>query len=203
MQRLLAEEFERQGWTYDLATVPRILEEVSQTGTGDPQRLAAQVPADFLARSGTTRAQVADAIGRAIGGKVLEIERDAGTTLVFNDHSITLGAGAHVSGGNLNTGSQVVVQANSDKADVLTAVAALVTAGLQGEWSPEAASELAQLIDSRADITVEDVRDTTVQAAEEVGSEPGRVQTLLTQIATGAMSGALGTGISAGLGSLF
>ena len=202
MQRRLAEEFERRAWSYDLATVPTILDEVERSGTGDAEKLAANVPGEFLARTGATRAEIADAIKRAIGGKTLEAEPESSTTLIINNHSINLGPGASVSGGNLNTGRQIIVQSGSDKSDILEAVAALVGSGLQGEWSAQAASELAQVIDSRADIAVDDVVEASSRAAKDADADPGRIKALLTQIATGAVSGALGTGITAGLGSL-
>src|SRR5450759_3368134 len=43
MQRLLASEFERHGWTYDLNVAPAILDEVERTGIVEPDRLASKV----------------------------------------------------------------------------------------------------------------------------------------------------------------
>lgn len=72
IQRLLAAEFERRGWEYDLSLGSAIAEEIVRTGTVDPPKLARLAPHDFLAKARTSRSAIADAIGAAVGGVELE-----------------------------------------------------------------------------------------------------------------------------------
>jgi hypothetical protein len=95
------------------------------------------------------------------------------------------------------------VQASASKDDLLAAVSTLVRGGLSDDWNDNAAQQLAQVIDGRDDITIEDVRDAARAAAEAEQAEPSKVKALLTRISVGAVSGSLGTGIVAALGALF
>lgn len=97
-------------------------------------------------------------------------------------------------------GTQVVVDVNADRGDVLAAVEALVRAGLVGEWNPAAAVELARVVDERSDVSVDDVRELTVKVVEAEKPTSARVKEFLASVATNTISGALGAGISAGLG---
>lgn len=68
IQRLLASEFERRGWEYDL-TVGRVIAGGMREagGSASPAALGRLVSKGFLARAGATRADVVDAIARSIG----------------------------------------------------------------------------------------------------------------------------------------
>lgn len=202
MQRLLASEFERHGWPYDLDTVPGILDEVERVGVVEPDRLAAKVPAEYIDRVGATRADLARAIAAAIGDRELSIETTTTITIQDNRYSINVAAGARISGGTFNTGSQISIQGDSPKDDILDAVATLVTAGLGGEWNIEAVEDLARVVAARDDVTVADVQQRTLAAAKEAGTEAGQVKGLLTQIAAGTATGVLTTGVTAALGAL-
>ncbi|HEX3518854.1 MAG TPA: hypothetical protein VHT29_07460 [Solirubrobacteraceae bacterium] len=200
MQRLLATEFERHGWTYDLNTVPAILDEVERTGTVEPHRLAANVPTEYIERVQATRADLVDAITSAIGGRALATETRNTLTIHDNRYSIKFDAGAHISGSTLNTGSQISIQGDSPSEDILDAIATLVSAGLGGEWNVEAADDLAEMVAGRADITPEEIQRRTLAAA--AGADASQVKELLREIASGTISGVLGTWIVAALGSL-
>jgi hypothetical protein len=202
MQRLLASEFERHGWTYDLNVAPAILNEVERAGIVDPERLATKVPAEYIERVGATRADLVDAIACAIGGLELKVETQNTLTINDNRYSINVAAGAQITRSTLNSGSQVSIQGESPKDDILDAVATLVTAGLGGEWNVEAADDLAQLVAARVDITPEEIQRRTLAAATASGADAGQVKELLREIAAGTISGVLGTWIVAALGTL-
>jgi hypothetical protein len=68
MQRLLAEEFERRGWEYDLSTGRAIVDEITRFGSVDAHALAQVVPGGFLARARATRRDIEDAIVTALRG---------------------------------------------------------------------------------------------------------------------------------------
>lgn len=206
LQRALAAEFERQDWPYEHDVAPALLDEIERSGATDGHALAGRVSADFLDRHGIARQQMALVLDRTLGGKTVERERSVVTSLVINDnrHAIQIGDHAQVTASALNAGgNQLVIQANTSKHDVLAAVSALVRDGLACEWNAEAARDLNKVIDARADVTIEDVREIATEAARVEQPESGRVKALVTKISTGAISGALGTGIVAALGALF
>ena len=202
MQRLLAHEFERRGWSYDLVTVPTILDEVQRVHVVEPERLAETVSAEYLERVGATRVDIAGAIKDAIGDR--ELVAETTTTMIVNDHrySINFGTGAQVTGSSLNTGAPISVQGGSPKEEILDALATLVTAGLGGEWNTEAADGLAQVIAGRGDISSRDIQDRALAAAEAAGTDRGRARELITQVASGTVSGVLAPWIIAALGQV-
>lgn len=205
LQRRLATEFEQQGWPYEHAFAPALFEHIERLGTADGATLAQHLSADFLHRHGITRERMGRVLDKAIGGQTLERDAPSQTRLVFTDnrYSIQIGDHSPVSNSTPNTGNEIIVQANASKDDLLAAVATLVSGGLCGNWNDDAAQQLAQVIDGRDDITIEDVRDAARDAAEAAQAEPSTVKALLTRISVGATSGALGTGIVAALGALF
>jgi hypothetical protein len=75
IQRLLAAEFERRGWEYDLVVGRVISEEIAREGQFDASRLVRLVPSEFLARARATRAEVTDAIAKALSGLTPSTER--------------------------------------------------------------------------------------------------------------------------------
>jgi hypothetical protein len=203
LQQQIASEFERNGWTYDLTTGRMLVEAIERSGGADAEALAGVVPHDFLVRNDTTREAVAAAIDRAVGGKSVQREAAQPTTLVINDnrYSMKLGAGARIDSSNVNVGgTQIVVDVNVDKGDVLAAAETPIRAGLTGEWEPSAAAELARVMSERGDVTVEEVRELTKEIVEaEKPAETG-IKAFLADLAANAIGGALGAGISVGLG---
>jgi hypothetical protein len=207
LQRLLAGQFESRGWEYDMNLGADIAEEVGRRGLVDPPGLAGRVSGTWLARNRTTREDVAAAIERAIGGRTPEPEQHPATVLTVynNDYSLSMAPGSTISGGQVNVGgTQINIQADVSKDEVLAGIGALVRAGLDGGWNPEAAGALAAAVDARSDIGFEDVEGVVVEAAEAASEPPdeGRIRGMLRSIAEQGVGGALGTGISAGLGWL-
>jgi hypothetical protein len=197
----LAAEFEKRGWEYDLTTGRSVLG-AAEAGESDPSAVARRVPGEFLARNRVTRPEVAAVIERALQGQaVREEERPA--TIVIEDHSYNVNlAGAQLSHSNVNVGpgTQINVDASARKDDVLAAVAALVAAGLAGDWNGEAARGLATAVDARDDITVAEIQEATTEAVKAQAPRQGRVRELVERVATSGLGGVLATGISVGLG---
>jgi hypothetical protein len=207
MQRLLAEEFERRGWQYDLSVGRGIAERAERDGEIDGTKLAGTVSTTWLAKNGVRRGELAAAIGTALTGRTPTSDQPTPTVLnVYGDtYSLHMESGAQITGGQVNVGgTQINIQAGGDRADVLAGVGALIRAGLDGNWNSDAAGALAAAIDARDDIGFEDVEGVVVEVAE-AGSEPpdkGRIRGMLRSITEQGLGGALGTGISAGLGWL-
>jgi hypothetical protein len=203
MQRLLAAELARRGWDYDLTTVPAILDEVEHAGTANPERLAGRVSSEYLNRVGASRADVADAIEQAIGGRTLTPPPAApGGVTIDQRNSINIGAGAQITGGNINTGSQISIRNDSPREDVLDALATLVTAGLGGEWSTEEADDLSRVLAGRDDVNGDDIQQRTINAATKSGADHAQIKALLTQVGTSTAVGVLTPAITAGLNHL-
>lgn len=204
LQRRLASEFSKRGWSYDMDTVPAILEDVQARGLVVPARAAEAVPRLFLDRNGTTRDALAEAISAAIGGMTIASPQSAITIITSNDNRHQVNVGGDITGGVVQTGGQqIVAQTDSSKEDVLAAITALVRAGLSGHWDGEVARDLGEVIDSRSDVTIEDVREVATDVARQTDADPGRVKTLVTEIATEAAGGTVTAGILAALGMLF
>jgi hypothetical protein len=205
MQRLLATEFERHGWDYDLSVGRDILEEAERRGEVDGTALAKRVSAEFLARNGASREDLAVAIESAIGGRQLKREAEQ-TTIVINDnrYQVNLSGGSQIKSSKLNVGdgTQINVDVKASKENVLAAVEALLRSGLTETWNADAARDLASVIDEREDIDVEDVREITTEVVRAEQPKQGRVRTMLNEIAVSGLGGALSTGISSGLGEL-
>jgi hypothetical protein len=193
LQRLVAGEFDRQRWEYDLTIGQTLLAEIERSGEVNAARLAERLPAEFFHRNRTSRENVVAAIERAVGGRSPK-RREAAATLVFADnrrYEVKLGRGAQINN-NLE----------ASKEDVLAAVEAMLGAGLAGDWNQDAARDLAAVIESRDDLDFDDVREITAEVVRAEQPKQGRVKELLGKIATGGLGGALGTGISTGLGEL-
>lgn len=206
LQRRLASEFAAQGWSYEHDLAPALLDSVERGGAADGETLVRRVPADYLDRHNIAREQMVRVLDRALGDQTIEAGSGGTTSVVINDnrYSISVGAEASVSNSQLNTaGNQLVVQAETSKEDVLATAIALVRAGLTGDWNDAAARDLGEVIDSRADIDIEDVREIVRQVVEEEKPEKARIKELVTKISTSAISSALSTGIIAALGTLF
>jgi hypothetical protein len=206
LQRRLAAEFAAQGWPYEHDLAPAVLDSVERGGAADGETLVRRVPADYLDRHRIAREQMVRVLERALGGQAIEVGSSAATSIVINDnrYSISVGPGASVSGSQLNTaGNQLIVTAETSKDDVLATVMALVRAGLTGDWNEAAARDLGDVIDGRADIDIEDIRELVRQVVDDDKPEKRRIKELVTKISTSAISGALSAGIIAALGTLF
>jgi hypothetical protein len=206
LQRRLAGEFVAQGWPYEHDLAPALLDSVESDGASDGAALIRKVPADYLDRHGIAREQMVRVLDRALGGQTIEAGSAAATLIVINNnpYSINIGDAASVSNSQLNTaGNQMVVQAETSKEDVLATAMTLVRAGLTGDWNDAAARDLSEVIDGRADIGIEDIREMVRQVIEDDKPEKGRVKALVEKISAGAITGALSTGIIAALGALF
>jgi hypothetical protein len=205
MQTFLAAEFDRQGWQYDLDLGPALITEIEKRGSVEPEALADAVPATFLQRNRTTRENLAAAIARAIGDRT-PVQRKEVATLVFQDqsHNVTISGNAQVHGSNFNLGdgTQFNVSVGGQREDVLAALAALLSAGFGGEWNEEAAAGLAQVIQARDDIDLDDVRETTAEVVKLEEPPASRAREMMEKIATAGLGGAFGTGITAVLGQL-
>jgi hypothetical protein len=205
LQSLLAAEFDRQGWQFDLTIGRKLLDMIGAQGQVDGLRLAETLPAEFFSRNRTSKELVGSAIEGAIGGRSVAAEpTPAATITIDNRYQVNVGQGGQISGSNLNVGDgvQINVDVNASKEDVLTGVEAVLRGGLMGEWNDDAARALASVIESRDDIDFEDVRRVTTEVVTVEQPKQNRVKELLGRIAAGGVAGALGTGLSAGLGEL-
>jgi hypothetical protein len=203
-QRLLAAEFERQGWEYDLTVGREIAQRAERSGVVDAAGLARLAPREFLDRNSATREDIAGAIERALGGRAVRKD-ERPTSIVINNQTYQVDlAGAQITRSNMNIGpgTQVNVDASGGKEDVLTAVATVVAAGLAGDWNAEAVRELGAAVAARDDIAVEDIEQATADAVEAQQPNQGRVREMLRQIAVSGAAGLLTTGVSAALGGV-
>lgn len=204
MRRLLAEEFDRRGWAYEPSVVSGIVEAIEWCGEVEPERLAQKVPLLFLERNHASRDTVVRAIQQTLGG-VSPTSAEMAAMLIINDqrYSLNMAADAQITGGNVNIGStQINLQNNASKEEMLAAVGALVRAGLNDGWNSDAATALAGAIEARNDIAFEDVQRVSIKAVEEQEPTQGRAKELLAKVAVSGAGGALATGISAGVGEL-
>jgi hypothetical protein len=198
LQALLAGEFESRGWEYDMTVGADLVGEVERRRAVDPATLAAKVSGTWLARNGATREELTAAIERAIGGRVPRVADGAPVTLILNDnrYQLNMAEGAQIAGSQVNVGgTQINVRADSPKEDVMAGVAELVRAGLRDQWNPQAAGDLAGLVASRGDVTVEDVEAAVQEVVAEESPDPERAKGMLRKIAEQGLGGALAVGI--------
>ena len=195
----LAAEFEARGWEYDLVTGKAIAERAERDGRIEPTSLARAVPNGFLQRTSVTRDQLEAAIEHAVGGHGLRVEERAPVTLVFNNdnrYQLNMGARAQIAGSQVNVrGTQINVRVDSPKEDVMASVAELVRAGLREEWNPEAARELAGVVDTRDDVTPEDVESVVKEVIAKESPESRSPKRMLQAITEQGLGGALTVGI--------
>lgn len=83
IQRLLAEEFERRGWSYDLGTGRRIAEAIAGSDSVDLSALASSVALRSLARTAPKRADVAAALANVLGRVPVERGGKSGMRILF------------------------------------------------------------------------------------------------------------------------
>lgn len=204
LQRSIAAAFDAQGWEYDLSVGPLLVEAAKRGGEADPVKLARTLPKTFFDRNRVSRDAVAAVLERAVGGHKVEEEAAVSPTIVIggNNYQLNVGAGASIvdSNVNLGEGTQINVTSDGDKEDVLLAVEAIVRAGLLGDWSDNAGNDLASLVAGRTDLTYEDVQAVALEVAKKEQPTKERVKGFLARIAASGISGALATGLTAGLG---
>jgi hypothetical protein len=205
LRRLLAGEFGRRGWEWDIAEGGALVEAIVDSGHVDPQQLAQRVSGTYLQRIGAERADLADAIQTAVGGRVPGGEEERlPVTLIFrndNRYQLNMGAGARIADSQVNVGgTQINVRVDSPRDDVVAGVAELVRAGLRDEWNPDAARELGQVVDARDDVTLEDVESVVKDVVAEESPDPERAKGMLQEIAESGLGGALPVGIVKAVG---
>lgn len=204
LQTAIAAEFERQGWEYDLNVGRGLVARIEQTGEVDAPKLAQHLPSTFLERNGVTREVVAMAIARALGGRT-PVREEASATIVIADnrYQVNLGAGARITGSNLNVGdgTQLNIHASASKADVMAAVEAILRSGLVGRFNAEAARELASVLEQRSDIGLDDIQTVTTEVIDARQPDQGRAKEFLNDVAVAGLGGAFGTGIAAAVGA--
>jgi hypothetical protein len=204
LQRLIAATFNSQGWEYDLAVGPQLVEGIRARGRVDANQLVQILPATFFERNRVSKDLVATALESALGDRTFEEEARVPTTLVIggNNYQMNVGEGASVVNSNLNVGegTQIVASADADKQDVLLAVEAIVRAGLAGEWNEDAAEDLAMVVSDHSDLDYEDVQRIASEVVKTERPTKQRAKELLARIAANGLGGVLATGITAGLG---
>jgi hypothetical protein len=115
-----------------------------------------------------------------------------------------MGPGAQIVNSQVNvSGTQINVRADSPKEDVMAGVAALVRAGLNGDWNTDAARELGAVIDAREDVGLADVEGTVAEVVAEESPDPGRAKRMLQSITEQGLGGALAVGIVKALALAF
>lgn len=199
----IAAEFDRRGWPYEPGLAERLLADL-QSGTSlESAVLAQRFPADYLDRNNIDRGQLTAALADLDG--LTFVAAPSTQTLVVNDnrYQVNLSDQAQINSSNLNLGgSQINVTVETQKQDVLAALRLLLASAFAGDWNDAAFIDLAQLIDKRGDITVEEIRSLTAEAGVEQQADAGRIRQLLDKVAAGTLTGVLTTGLSAGLGQL-
>jgi hypothetical protein len=206
IEATLAEEFGAQGWDYGLGVSRALAAGLTEGSAVSPAALAARVPAGELERIGIARADLEAAIERSIGAHVVAVApatQPLSITINNQRYDLEVSGNASIDGSNLNLGgTQVNVDVDVDRNEVLAGVEALLRAGLAGRWDRGAAEALAQLIATRGDLSAEQISELTQEVGRAERPEPGRIRALLEKVAVGAATSTLGQGLTAGLGLL-
>lgn len=200
--RLVAAEFDRRGWEYDLTIGQTILDDIERVGYADPPSIAQRLPGSFYRRQGTTREVLESVIARTIGHFRLE-SRDASSqvTVVTDNRSYKVSITGSASDTNINLGDgrQANVTISADKSEILLAVETLIVGALSDGLDADLARELANTIQLRDDVTAADVHEVALAAV--VAKLPKRhaaIQ-LARDIVAAGLGGALGTGIASAI----
>lgn len=194
--------FKGQGWLLEQGLLPPVIDEIEKQGPADGAALAAVISGDYLDRHGISRAQMATVLGQALGGRSLDSEpAKQSTTVIYDNRNSIQINNSQVSGSQLNTGQQIQVNADASRDDIRTAIAALVSAGLAGDWNPQAAQALGEVIEAREDIDFAEIRDVAQKAGAPQQADPGKIKAFLTQVGTSVASSTLTQAIIAGVGA--
>jgi hypothetical protein len=204
LQSRLASEFSRRGWEWDLVEGKNVIEAFASDGVRDPSQLAKRVSATYRQRVDASNADIAEAVEAAFSGVRGVKEYTGRTTVVINDHSHSLhiGAGATVNARDIVQGDKIEVDASVDRDVVLGVITELVRGGFAGEWNTDAAHDLANVLDERKDIDVDDVARVTTEVAKEERPSPGALTQMSQDIASSGLGGALAVGITQAIGAL-
>jgi len=204
LRRRLAAEFDEQGWDVGRNAIPQLLDDITRDGEVDGARLAESLPANFFQGNRTTKKLVATAIERAIGGKTIDDPAPVPAVHIDNRYQVNLGKGAEVSGSNINVGdgTQINVDVNSSKDDVLVGVEAILRAGLNGDWDIDAARALAELVGERQDISETDIEKLTVEVVESEAPTRQKLTDFMKEIAAQGLGNVLGSGIISGIATV-
>lgn len=200
--RLVAAEFDRRGWEYDLTIGKAILADIQRVGQVDAHSIARGLPGSFYHRQGTTHEVVETAIDRSIGHvRLRRTDSSSEVSIVTDNRSFNFKIAGNVSGTNINVGDgdQVNVTATADKPQVLRAVEVLILGALAGDWNPEAARELAAEVEARDDVTVADIHELTVAAISAQRPKRDAVRRFARDVLAAGCGGALGTGLATGV----
>lgn len=201
----LAGEFDQRGWEWDPVEGGRIIEEIVARGTVDPRKLVSGVSSTYRQKIAASRRDMEEAIEQAVGGLVPRAGETARVTFVSQDnrqYHLSMAAGAQISGDVNVGGTQINIKPGADRGELLAGVAALVRAGLLGNWDAEAARALGAELDRRDDLTYTDVEEVTAEVVREEAPEGSRARELLGQIAAGGLGSTLGTGLTTGIAKL-
>lgn len=209
MRSRLASEWEAMGWEWDLQIGGLILDRLGADGSVNPQAIAAALPSSYMSRYGSDRESIAEVIERAIGGQVLEADRDkAPSTVIINGDtynlSVELSGEAKIEGSPIKVGPgpQVNIDIDASREAVFTGIEALLHAGFAGGWDAKAVQALGKVVEDRGDLTAEEISTFTQEVGKSERPEPGQIRALLEKVAVGAASSTLGQGLTAGLGLL-
>jgi hypothetical protein len=206
-QTRLAAEFERRGWEYEIVLGSDLIDAIENIGTGDAEAIAARAPADWLARQSANREQLAVAIQNAVGGHQLtDLAPESSLVLSFADnrtYTLSVSGSARIENSSVNLGgTQVNLDGGADRQELLTALVAVIRAGLAGHWNSEAALAVGQAIEAAQELSVDDVRGAVVEAGRSEDLDRGRISELAERVAVSGLGSLVSTAIGLGLGDL-
>jgi hypothetical protein len=207
-ESLLAAEFDRQGWQYELGLGKNLVVAAVDHGSVDGAKLSALVASGFFSRNGATPEHLAAAIDRVAGGAQIATEVAAPSIQITvqsgDSYTVDIGAGANFQNSPLNIGpgNQLQINSQSTSDELTTALGALVAAGLGGEWDEKAARAIGASIEEQGKLSLEEAKAAVLEAGKEVGPEPSRIREFTEKVAVSGLGSFLTTAISLGLGDL-
>jgi hypothetical protein len=208
LERLLAHEFDRQGWQYELGLGKNLVVAAVDHGSVDGATLSALVPSEFFSRNCATREHLAAAIDRVAGGAPIAAEvvpPSIQITVQSGDsYTVDIGAGANFQNSPLNVGPGTQLQVNSQctSGELTTVLGALVAAGLGGEWDQDAARAIGASIEEQGKLSLEEAKAAVLEAGKEIAPEASRIREFTEKVAVSGLGSFLTTAISLGLGDL-
>jgi len=208
LESLLALEFDRQGWQYELGLGKNLVVAAVDHGSVDGATLSALVPSEFFSRNCATREHLAAAIDRVAGGAPIAAEvvpPSIQITVQSGDsYTVDIGAGANFQNSPLNVGpgTQLQVNSQSTSGELTTVLGALVAAGLGGEWDQSAARAIGASIEEQGKLSLEEAKAAVLEAGKEIAPEASRIREFTEKVAVSGLGSFLTTAISLGLGDL-
>jgi hypothetical protein len=208
LERLLAHEFDRQGWQYELGLGKNLVVAAVDHGSVDGATLSALVPSEFFSRNCATREHLAAAIDRVAGGAPIAAEVVPPSIQITvqsgASYTVDIGAGANFQNSPLNVGpgTQLQVNSQSTSGELTTVLGALVAAGLGGEWDQDAARAIGASIEEQGKLSLEEAKAAVLEAGKEIAPEASRIREFTEKVAVSGLGSFLTTAISLGLGDL-